>query len=137
MPTQFVPLTLELIDEGTFLADVNEEVADVQDQMAKFRKQYGPKSAKAKGKLTIELEFSVEGDGEEDAFAVKSSIKTSLPKKPASVSLAMGGETEDGKLALFVRTSGSDKTHPQQLKLATQDGKAIDPDTGEVIDGEE
>lgn len=125
MATSFVPLQLDLIDEGVFAQDIDQALADLQDKIARFRKQHGLKSAKAKGKLQIDLEVAIEGDGEEDTFSIKASMKTTLPKAPASVSLAMGGETEDGRMGLFVRKSGSDSSHPEQMKLSTQDGRTI------------
>jgi hypothetical protein len=35
---------------------------------------------------------------------------------------------------LFVRNSGSSASTPRQGKLCTDDGRAIDPKTGEVLD---
>lgn len=133
--SQFVPLTAGLIDEGQFIQDLDDELRDVQEAISKYRRVHSTKSKSAKAKLTIEIELGVEGDGEEDVFSVKTSMKTTLPKKPASVSIAMGGQDDDGRMALFVRRAGSDDHHPKQLKLATQDGKIIDQDTGEVLDG--
>ena len=133
MATAFVPLSVMLIDEGEFLGDLDLELQDLQEAVAKFRRVYGEKAKGAKAKLTIDIEIAIE-DVDDDAYSVKTSMKATHPKRPASVSIAMGGETDDGKLALFVRKSGSDKTSPKQGKLATRDGRTIDPVSGEVVD---
>lgn len=130
MATRLVPLTADLIDEGQFLQDINEDLRELQEKMAMFRRTYGSASAGAKGKLVIELEFKIE-NVDDDAYSLKSLIKTTHPKRPANVSLALGGEGDDGKLALFVRQSGSDSDSPEQMKLATRDGRTIDPATGQ------
>lgn len=127
--TKFVPLSARLIDEGTFLDDLDAELGDLQEAVAKFRRMYGSSSKGAKAKLTVEIELKVE-DTDDDAYSVKTSMKATHPKRPASVSIAMGGETDDGKMALFVRASGSDHSDPRQGKLSTQDGRVIDPESG-------
>jgi len=131
--TKFVPLNSRLIDEGEFLGDVDQELRELQVAISKFRRLYGEKAKDAKAKLTIEIEVKIE-DCDEDAYSIKTTMKATHPKRPASVSIAMGGETEDGELALFVRTAGSDKTTPRQGKMFTQSGRTIDPITGEVVD---
>jgi hypothetical protein len=132
--TQFVPLTPELIDEGLFLEDMSQELAALQEQLATFKKQYGEKSEKAVAKLTIEISLKIENIEDEGAYSVKTTMKATAPKRPASVSIAIGGRDDDNKMALFVRKSGSDESSPKQLKLATRNGKIVNQDTGEVLD---
>jgi hypothetical protein len=132
--SQFVPLELGLINEGVFVQDINEELKDLQTKLAIFHRQYGEAAEKATAKLTVEIALRVESAESDGAFSIKTGIKSSLPKRPATVSIAIGGVGEDHKLALFVRSSGSDEQHPRQLKLATQDGRIIDQETGRVLD---
>ncbi|MCC7334413.1 MAG: hypothetical protein IT422_04935 [Pirellulaceae bacterium] len=131
--TQFVPLTGQLVDEGVFLQDLNMELADLQDRIVKYVEQFGDNALKAVAKLDIQVALKVENT-DDKAFSVKTTIKTTMPKRPASVSMAMGGVDDGGKMALFVRSSGSDEVHPRQMKLATRDGRVIDPETGRVLD---
>lgn len=112
----FVPLSSQLIDEGEFLQNLDIELADLQQVLAKYVEQHGEKALKAVAKLQIEITLKVE-NVESDAYSVKTSIKSVQPKRPASVSMAIGGRDDDGKLALFVREMGSDESPPAQGKL--------------------
>ena len=129
---RFVPLTPELIDEGEFLDDFALELAEAQRTLANFRKKHGDKSLKAKVKLSVDIELSI-ASVEDAAYAIKTSIKVTNPKRPASVSLAIEGQTDDNKMALFVRASGSDTDNPRQGKLTTRDGRVIDSETGAPV----
>lgn len=131
--TQFVPLTVDLIDEGEFQDDFNAELKSLQIALAKFRRQWGEKSKGAKAVLAVKITLSVESH-DDGAYAIKTSIESKIPKRPDTVSLAIEGQDQNDSLALFVRTSGSDRDDPRQSKLATRDGRTIDPVTGEVID---
>lgn len=122
--TTFVPLTGQLIDEGEFLGDLNLELADLQNVIVQFCRLHGEKAKGAIAKLQVDIAIKVENP-DDQAYSVKVAIKAQHPKRPASVSLAMGGTGDDGKQALFVRSSGSDDDNPRQLKLATRDGRAI------------
>lgn len=131
--TVFVPLRAELIDEGEFLGNLDAELLQLQHQLALFRRQFCEKAKGSVAKLQIEVQLKIE-DVDDEGYSIKTVMKTTLPKRPASVSLAMGGQTDDGKMALFVRKAGSDRNYPTQLKLATRDGRIIDRETGEVLD---
>lgn len=49
--------------------------------------------------------------------------------------LTIHSDDQDGTPTLFVRSSGSSPDEdPRQMKLATDDGRAIDPETHEAID---
>jgi hypothetical protein len=124
MATQFVPLTGQLIDEGEFLGDLNLELAELQNAIVQFCRLHGEKSKGAVGKLQVEIAIKVENP-DDQGYSVKTTMKSVQPKRPATVSLAMGGTGDDGRQALFVRKSGSDDTQPRQMKLATKDGRAI------------
>lgn len=134
--TTFVPLRSRLIDEGEFMTDLDLELIDLQTAVLAFCKQHGEKAKDAKGKLVVEIEVKCENT-DDNVFSIKTSMKATHPKRPASVSMAMGGTDDDGKLALFVRKSGSDDDHPRQLKLSTKNGRVIDPKTGEVLDNQD
>lgn len=131
--TAFAPLSLDLISEGQFLRDLDEDLKDLQTKLALFQRKYGSDALKAVAKLKVTIALKVENDEAEGAFSITTSIESVEPKRPAEVSLAIGGVDDDNKLALFVRKSGSDETHPAQLKLTTNDGRIIDQETGRVL----
>ena len=131
--TQFVPLTGQLVDEGLFLQDLNMELAELQNAIVQFCEAHGDRAEKAVAVLEIKIALKVENP-DDKAFSVKTTMKSKMPTRPASVSMAMGGSNDDGKMALFVRASGSDESYPKQMKLATHDGRVIDPETGKALD---
>lgn len=134
--TKFVPLTTKLIDEGDFLKELDAELAELQASHLKFARKYGESALKSVSKLVIELAIKCETatDPDNNAFSVKTTMKATTPKRPASLSMAMSGETATGEPCLFVRASGGDVSHPKQGKLFTRDGREIDPETGEAIE---
>lgn len=131
--SKFVPLTGQLIDEGEFLGDLNLELSELQQAIVKYCRTHGEKAKGAVACLDIKIAIGV-AKVDDEAFSVKVSMKATHPKRPATVSLAMGGTDDDGNLALFVRAAGGDKTEPRQGKLFTQRGAVIDPETGEVAE---
>lgn len=119
--TQMVPFSIENLDEGEFVEDVNEAVLDMQSQLEKFRKTYGESAVKGKAELTIKLGLSI-ADAQDGAYAISASFTTKMPKRPASHSIGLSGETQDGKPAVLVRSTGSDRDDPRQKKFSTRDG---------------
>lgn len=132
MTTKFTPLELNLIDEGRFMAQANNDLLDMERRLVRFMDTYGEKAKGAKAKMTIEISLAVEDPGDE-LVSVKAQIKKSIPASPASATLAMVAEDDKQQRCLFVRRSGSSATKPAQSVLSTEDGKTIDPDTGEPI----
>lgn len=132
MATKFAPLTLELIDEGEFLKQANQELVRIQGELRRYRAQHGDRAVKAKAKLVMEVNLQCELS--DDTYSVKSLSKTTLPSLPPTVTMAMGGETQDEKDCLFVRKSGSTPDTPKQGVLTTKDGRTVNPETGEVIE---
>lgn len=130
MGSRFIPLELDLIDEGLFVEQANLDLRALQETILEYNKKHGDRAKNAKAKLTLEITLRCENPDDE-LFSVKAQIKKSLPARPPSTSLAMASEDEKGA-CLFVRVSGSDNVTPAQGKLATQDGRTIDPETGKV-----
>jgi hypothetical protein len=132
MASKFKPVTLELVDEGRFKKDIDEEIQKATKALIAFKNKYGTeKAAKATAKVSITLTFQFEGRDDSD-FSIKGEIKQTVPSKPACVTVAMENETEGGENALFVRASGSTADSPRQAVLATKDGAVVDINTGEV-----
>ncbi|GAA5510022.1 hypothetical protein [Novipirellula caenicola] len=128
---QFVPLSTKLIDEGEFVDELDEAITETMKGLVAFRRRHGDRSHKAKATITAKIEMVVT-DVENGAYQINWKLDQSLPKRPAQSSFAVEGGTEDNSDALFVRTSGSDNSHPDQMKFATRDGRTIDPETGEA-----
>ncbi len=114
--TTFAPLSLELINEGQFMERVNDSLLEMQQQLERFRIEHKESSQKARAKLSIEVELVVV-DHQDGGYGIKATYKSVLPRHPASTSLAMAGETQDGRPALMVRQSGSDRDSPRQGKI--------------------
>ncbi len=133
MLTQFSPLSVELIEEGRFLAAVNDDLRKAQASIVQHVKKYGPlaKKSKAVVKITVALICT---DPENDGYATKATTSLTVPGRPPSVSLAIGGEMDDEQNVLFVRRSGSGKDSPRQRVLTTEDGREVDPEMGEVLE---
>ncbi len=129
---RYVPLTVDLIDEGRFIGDINKALADLQGHLVRHQTEFGEESKGAKVKLTAEIIMGIEHPKDGISF-VKSQIKKTLPVAPPSVSRAMSGESQTDEPCLLVRATGSGADAPQQGILTTADGDAVDTETGEVF----
>ncbi len=130
--TRFVPLVLNLIEEGEFVQNANEAFGELQEHMIAYVRKHGKELAKgATGKLTLAVTVKFEGRDKHD-FSIKGEIKSALPNRPPVVSAATAGQTQDDRDALFVRRSGSTAQPPRQGAICTQKGEPIDTKTGEV-----
>lgn len=136
MAAKFVPLTLNLIEEGQFLEDLEEQLAEGQRKLIQFVEREGAKAKKSKAVLKIEIALSAD-DPENSAYTIKTAIKSTWPGRLNQVSLAVQEFTDDSQPALFVRSSGSDEDSPRQGKLFTRhdladDRRTLPPGTGEA-----
>jgi hypothetical protein len=130
MALKMVPMTSELIDEGEMLEALNEEMTRAQRSIEMYRKKWGEEAGKAAIQVELKIKF-VLLDTTEGFYRTEWSLDTKRPKRPKSKSTAIASEDESGNPALFVRSSGSEsEDDPRQLKLATRDGRVVNPDTG-------
>jgi len=125
MAAKFVPLTLNLIEEGQFLADLDAALAEAQRKLIEFVELEGAKAKKAKSVLKIAIALTA-ADVENAAYTIATEIKTTYPGRLNQVSLAVQEYTDDQQPALFVRASGSDEDSPRQGKLFTRHDLADD-----------
>ena len=134
MERKYAPLELALIEEGQFIDRINSDLSHIQQDLLSFVEEHADRAKGAKAVLTIQITLACENptDG---GYSIKALTKKTVPNRPASVSLCFGDEKDDGTPSLFVRKSGSDESIPQQGKLATDAGKTIDQETGEVLPG--
>lgn len=130
MATKYVPLgSIDQIDEGLFKATVDKHLAEVQGQLAAYRKVHGDAAKGAKAKLVIEVGFVLK-DVKNDVVECVARSKYVLPTEPPSVSVMMAGESQTDQPCLLTRVSGSSEVPVRQGILATQDGRVVNPATG-------
>jgi|GEM_PF-2527620 len=129
---RYEELKLPLIDEGRFMDQADQDLAELQRSLLGFARRHGQYASGAKAKLTIEITLACE-DPDQSLFSIKAQTKLAHPTRPASTSMALAAESEDGDgECLFVKPSGSNAQTPRQQQLTTDDGRPIDPATGEI-----
>lgn len=127
-------LSVELIEEGRLLDDVNEALAEVEDALIAYRERWGDAAAeKAKGVITLKLTVCCD-DPANALYSVKGEVQTAAPKRPARTTIALQDFEQDGTAALFARASGTSHDSPRQKVLCTEDGRTVDPKDGEVLE---
>lgn len=129
---QFEPLTLDLIDEGTFVVQGNADLLRLQKDLLEYVEAWGEQAKGAKATLVLKVTLRCDNP-EHEVYSIKTDSELKLPRRPSTVSNAIADMTEDNKPALFVRRSGSDAGDPRQKKLATHDGRVVNED-GELED---
>lgn len=126
------PLTLDLIEEGRFMEHANEDLSKLMHALTEHVKKYGRDlSIGTKAQLNIKVVLKFEGRDVSD-FSVLTTTELKLPGRPAEVTVAVAATEQTGEETLFVRNSGSAHDNPKQARLATDDGRAIDPKTGKA-----
>lgn len=129
---QSVPLRLDLVDEGRFLVEANEDLEGLQRELIAYVGKHGKDRAKgAKAELTLRIVLKFDGKDPTD-YSVLATSKKAVPARPPSVSKALGGGRMDEEGRLWVLASGSSGSTPKQGKLCTDDGREIDPVTGKA-----
>lgn len=117
----FVPLNLDLIEEGDFKAALNAHLAKAQKELVEFVERWGERAGKAKASLemTIVLECQSVEDG---VFSISPTLKLKLPARPCRATAAMSGYDRKAQQAvLFVRDTGSTPGDPTQMHLPRPD----------------
>lgn len=104
---------LGIFNNGEFLPEVIEKMAELQRKMAEYRAVH---SGKAKGTFTIQIAFEQNKMGDVTMVAV---CETKAPKAPPSSAVAY--VTEDGLLTLY---------SPMLAQMQVRD--TFDPETGEI-----
>lgn len=127
------PVRLELLEEGRLVDGLNEDLARATKALIDHVQEYGVEATtKSKAKITLEITLAPV-NAADGTFAYSAKVKTSLPGRPAYATTAiLDRDALDGnKQTLFVRASGGDDGDPRQMRLSTDDGRAIDPATQE------
>jgi len=117
----FLPLSLELIEEGAFKQALDRYLLKAQGELVEFVELWGERAGKAKAKveMSIELECQSVEDG---IFTITPRLTLKLPARPPRVTAAMGGHDPNAmQHVLFVRDTGSTPGDPTQMHLPTPD----------------
>lgn len=126
-------LNLDLIEEGEFKDSANEELTSLQRALLRHVKKYGPeRTNKAKAKLVITIELT-RSKLDPNAVEVATRFDRKMPGRPTHTTIAIAAEAKDGEMTLFVRRTGSTAEPPEQMRLSTNDGRGVDPETKEAI----
>lgn len=116
---QYVPLTLELIEEGQFREDLDKAIAKAQEQLVQHVEHWQERATKAKAVVEMNLTFEV-ANVEDGFFSITPNLKVKLPARPGRTTAAMAGYDRKAKQAvLFVRDTGSTPGDPTQMHLPT------------------
>lgn len=127
-----VPLQISKIDEGRFLKLLDGDLEKAVSELMEFVRLYPEHAEGAKAAVTAKVSLACESS---EAYSVKTQVKIDVPGRPANVTMAIHEITQSGEEFLTVKPSGSDHNDPRQGKLCTDDGRGIDPETGQVLDG--
>jgi len=125
-------LELGLIEEGELLKAVNDDLKAAHQAIAAYMEEHGDRAEGAKAEMNLKITFKVE-NVDTGMVSIKGTTKVVSPTRPASVSMAMSEEDDEGFMGLFVKKSGSEAASPRQGSLCTQAGEAVDSETGEVL----
>jgi len=132
MLTQFSPLNLDLIEEGRFRLSVEEDLRRASAAILRHAERYGQAAEKAKARVKVTIDL-VCADADDGAYVIKASSRIEVPARPAMLSQAVAGEDDNGRSAVLVRRSGSGRDDPRQKVFTTEDGRQVDPETGEIV----
>jgi len=128
---------LALIEQGQLLKDFEKELQVGSRGMAEYVRKYMERAEGAQAEITMKLKIKcmkAEPDGS-SSFAILGEVSSKKPARPKVGTIAMSGpiDNEDTQRSLFCLGSGTSEDSPHQQKLCTDDGRTIDPATGEPI----
>lgn len=129
----FQPLTLGRVEEGELVREFNRAFRLQQEKLIEHVDRYGEKAKGASAEITLKVTVKCR-DPEAGLFTAKTSMSKKDPQRPARTTTAFARVSDDEQAGLFVRASGSTEGDPTQLVLSTQDGRAIDAETGEAVE---
>lgn len=130
---QMKPLSLDLVNEGLFLVEANQDLSTLQRELTEYVRKHGKDLAKgAKAELTLKIALRFDGKDATD-YTVLAISKKAGPARPPFASKALGGGKMDEDGMLWVQASGSSASTPKQGKLCTDDGRPIDGERKSVV----
>jgi hypothetical protein len=131
----YTGLAFDKIEEGQLMKDLQDELDLVQKALCRYRERYKGDALGAKAELHLKVTLKIE-DPKDEFYSIVSAISSKQPGRPQRATLAIEGVDNKGRRVLYTRKSGSGKDHPDQTLLCTDDGRAIDQVTGEILEPE-
>jgi hypothetical protein len=129
MQENIVPVSIDLLNEGEFLKEVQEQFERAKDALLAHKVTYGERCRKAAS--TVDVSIHLEYD-EKTGYHVVTQTKCKFPAPLPKVSFVKLRHDEDGQLGLFVEPNRVYDENPNQTLLCGRDGTGIDPQTGEA-----
>jgi hypothetical protein len=127
----FKNLTVDMIEEGRLRDEMERGFETLQKHMCKYAQRYGVAAEGATAELIVKLKIKLVS-ADDGVYTVRSDISSKVPGQPAMLSMAIAAEADDGEAVLFARASGATAGNPRQLRLTTDAGEVVNPETGEV-----
>ena len=128
--SELAPLKVANINDQKFLPELEEKFRAMQEALARYLFKHDHRAIGAKAVLTVKLTLAIEESKEP---SLKAQIDMKIPADPAHVGMARFGTDEHGPCCK-VQRAGSFKDSPRQGRIFTEDGRKIDPNTGEILD---
>lgn len=119
------PLELGHVEQGKFLQAADQEFGDLQHRILQHLIRHGDRAAGAKASLEIKITLELsKHKNDTSAIGIKATMKTTLPSRPAAVTLGHVEINEDGgRHHVLVQPTGSSTDNPLQKTFATEDGR--------------
>lgn len=130
MNHDFVPVSIDLLNEGAFLKEVQDEFQAAKDALIAHVDEHGLRIKKATSVVTVEISIDYEDCDGGGAYSITTHVKHKRPAPPARGSRVSRLAGDGGEIDLFVQPSGSRDESPMQGRLAQTDGTGLDPNTG-------
>jgi hypothetical protein len=136
----FVELSVDRLNNCTYLTDLNTKLAEAVQSIHDYRARYTHRAKTVKAVITAQIEVICEpcepepGQPRNEArwLIQTKPIDVKKPKDHPGQSIPVCMNNDDGQPTLYVQRSGSFHGDPTQLRLATEDGRGIDPVTHEI-----
>ena len=112
----YVPMSLELIDEGELLNELEHAVQQAGRSLAHFVDTRKDDAKGATCEVTLKLKLKC-SDPEMGVIAASHQVVVKPPQSPSRTTLMLVSETQDGKPGVLVKDGGSDEGDPRQLKF--------------------
>jgi hypothetical protein len=129
--SELTALKVANINDQKFLPELEEKFRGMQEALARYVYKHDHRAIGAKATLTVKITLAVEESKEP---SIKAEIDMKIPADPAHVGMARFGHDEHGPCCK-VQKAGSFKDSPRQGRMFTDDGRKIDRETGEILEG--
>lgn len=130
-PDRMRPVDLAAIAQGELAQDLDNELALIETQFTTFIAEHKDAAHKTKARVILAITF--EYDAEQPSYmGISGRITSVLPKRPGRACL---GRIDRTRRQVMCLPSGAGMDSPDQGQLCTQDGRAIDTETGAVLEG--